>query len=235
MLRRLPVLGCPDHARPRRAAGGEPRRHRHRAGHGRRPSGSRPYRATIKRTAHGIPHITAEDFGALGFGSGYATAETSICTLADTVLTGARPAVALVRPERSATTTRSRSRRPTSRSTRSSPTCTTAGSSRSCSPTRRTGRARRRARWSRATSPASTPTCDEVGPERGHRPGVRGRGLPQAERHRPRPLVRRLPRQPARLHRRASSSRSSTPTRRPRTTRASRAADRRVGRPPTSC
>ncbi|HET7351676.1 MAG TPA: penicillin acylase family protein [Marmoricola sp.] len=46
-----------------------------------------PYRATITRTSHGIPHVVAEDFGSLGFGSGYATAETSICTLADTLLT----------------------------------------------------------------------------------------------------------------------------------------------------
>ena len=45
------------------------------------------YRATITRTQHGIPHITASDFGGLGFGSGYAAAGTTICTLADTVLT----------------------------------------------------------------------------------------------------------------------------------------------------
>ncbi|MET0837924.1 MAG: penicillin acylase family protein [Marmoricola sp.] len=45
------------------------------------------YSATITRTAHGIPHISAQDFGSLGFGSGYAAAGTSICTLADTVLT----------------------------------------------------------------------------------------------------------------------------------------------------
>jgi acyl-homoserine-lactone acylase len=45
------------------------------------------YSATITRTEHGIPHITAKDFGSLGFGSGYAAAGTSICTLADTVLT----------------------------------------------------------------------------------------------------------------------------------------------------
>jgi acyl-homoserine-lactone acylase len=44
------------------------------------------YRATITRTEHDIPHIVAEDWGSLGFGSGYAAAETSICTLADTVL-----------------------------------------------------------------------------------------------------------------------------------------------------
>src|SRR3954469_8169676 len=44
------------------------------------------YSATITRTEHGIPHITAKDFGSLGFGSGYAAAGTSICTLAHTVL-----------------------------------------------------------------------------------------------------------------------------------------------------
>jgi acyl-homoserine-lactone acylase len=46
------------------------------------------YRATIRTTAHGIPHITADGWGSLGFGSGYAAAESSICTLADTFLTG---------------------------------------------------------------------------------------------------------------------------------------------------
>src|SRR6478609_6334950 len=46
------------------------------------------YKATITRTQHGIPHITASDFGSLGFGSGYAAAGSSICTLSDTVLTG---------------------------------------------------------------------------------------------------------------------------------------------------
>ena len=51
-----------------------------------RPAGG-VYHATIKRTAHGIPHIIAKDFGSLGFGHGFATAETSICSLADTLLT----------------------------------------------------------------------------------------------------------------------------------------------------
>ncbi len=46
------------------------------------------YAATIRRTSHGIPHITADSFGDLGFGSGYAAAENSICTLADTLVTG---------------------------------------------------------------------------------------------------------------------------------------------------
>ncbi|HEY0774119.1 MAG TPA: penicillin acylase family protein [Nocardioidaceae bacterium] len=45
------------------------------------------YRATVKRTKHGIPHVVAKDFGSLGFGHGFATAETSICSLADTLLT----------------------------------------------------------------------------------------------------------------------------------------------------
>ena len=45
------------------------------------------YKAEITRTEHGIPHIVADDYGSLGFGHGYATAETSICNLADTVLT----------------------------------------------------------------------------------------------------------------------------------------------------
>lgn len=46
-----------------------------------------PYTAKIRITAHGIPHITAADWGSLGYGSGYATASSSICNLADTVLT----------------------------------------------------------------------------------------------------------------------------------------------------
>ncbi len=46
------------------------------------------YTATIERTSHGIPHVTADSWGDLGFGSGYAAAETSTCTLADTLLTG---------------------------------------------------------------------------------------------------------------------------------------------------
>ena len=46
------------------------------------------YDATITRTEHGIPHIVAEDWASLGYGHGYATAQTSICNLADTLLTG---------------------------------------------------------------------------------------------------------------------------------------------------
>ena len=46
------------------------------------------YRARITRTEHGIPHIRAKGWASLGFGSGYAAAETSICTLADVLVTG---------------------------------------------------------------------------------------------------------------------------------------------------
>ncbi|WP_139977812.1 penicillin acylase family protein [Nocardioides litoris] len=46
------------------------------------------YDATIRWTRHGVPHIRARSFGSLGYGSGYAAAESSICTLMDTVVTG---------------------------------------------------------------------------------------------------------------------------------------------------
>jgi acyl-homoserine-lactone acylase len=45
------------------------------------------YHATLRITEHGIPHITAKNFGSLGYGSGYAAAAASICTLADTMIT----------------------------------------------------------------------------------------------------------------------------------------------------
>ena len=45
------------------------------------------YQATIRRTAHNIPHITAADFGSLGYGYGYAFAEDNICAIADAYVT----------------------------------------------------------------------------------------------------------------------------------------------------
>ncbi|WP_182909102.1 penicillin acylase family protein [Microbispora sp. H13382] len=45
------------------------------------------YSATIRRTEYGIPHITAEDYGGLGFGYGYAFAQDNLCTLASWVVT----------------------------------------------------------------------------------------------------------------------------------------------------
>lgn len=43
--------------------------------------------AKITRTAHGIPHIEANDWAGLGFGYGYAVAQDNICRLADFYLT----------------------------------------------------------------------------------------------------------------------------------------------------
>jgi acyl-homoserine-lactone acylase len=45
------------------------------------------YEATIVRTAYGIPHITALDFGSLGYGYGFALASDDICTMADGYVT----------------------------------------------------------------------------------------------------------------------------------------------------
>ncbi|TQL69330.1 acyl-homoserine-lactone acylase [Nocardioides albertanoniae] len=44
------------------------------------------YDATVRITEHGIPHITAGDWGSLGYGSGWATAGEATCTLADILL-----------------------------------------------------------------------------------------------------------------------------------------------------
>ena len=44
------------------------------------------YRAAIRRTSYNIPHITADDFGSLGYGYGYAFAEDHLCSLADVVV-----------------------------------------------------------------------------------------------------------------------------------------------------
>ena len=40
------------------------------------------YKATIVRTEYGIPHITAESWGSLGFGEAYAAAEDHVCNMA---------------------------------------------------------------------------------------------------------------------------------------------------------
>jgi acyl-homoserine-lactone acylase len=45
------------------------------------------YDATVRRTALGIPHIKAGDFGSLGYGLGYAQAEDNLCTLLDDIIT----------------------------------------------------------------------------------------------------------------------------------------------------
>jgi acyl-homoserine-lactone acylase len=45
------------------------------------------YDVTIRYTEYGIPHITARDYGSLGYGYGYALAKETICTMADTYTT----------------------------------------------------------------------------------------------------------------------------------------------------
>jgi len=44
------------------------------------------YAATIHRTEGGFPHIVAQDFGSLGFGTGYAAAQDNVCLMAKNVL-----------------------------------------------------------------------------------------------------------------------------------------------------
>jgi acyl-homoserine-lactone acylase len=43
--------------------------------------------ATIRRTAHGIPHIEAKSFRGIGFGYGYAFAQDNICPIAEAYVT----------------------------------------------------------------------------------------------------------------------------------------------------
>jgi len=45
------------------------------------------YQAEIARTQYGIPHITAADYGGVGFGQAYAFAEDNLCMLADKIVT----------------------------------------------------------------------------------------------------------------------------------------------------
>ncbi len=45
------------------------------------------YRAEIRRTTGGVPHIKARDYGSLGFGTGYAYAQDQLCEMASIVTT----------------------------------------------------------------------------------------------------------------------------------------------------
>ncbi|GHG72597.1 acylase [Comamonas sp. JC664] len=44
------------------------------------------YEVTIRRTAHGVPHITGKDMGSVAYGNGYAFAQDHVCILADQIL-----------------------------------------------------------------------------------------------------------------------------------------------------
>ena len=48
--------------------------------------GNVKYSAEIRRTSYGVAHITARDYGSLGFGEGYAQAEDHLCSIADQVV-----------------------------------------------------------------------------------------------------------------------------------------------------
>ncbi len=45
-----------------------------------------PYLALVRWTSYGIPHVTAIDWGSLGYGYGYAFAHDNLCTLAQDVV-----------------------------------------------------------------------------------------------------------------------------------------------------
>src|SRR5688572_1468030 len=40
------------------------------------------YNVTVRWTAHGVPHVRAQDWGSLGYGFAYAVATDAVCTLA---------------------------------------------------------------------------------------------------------------------------------------------------------
>ena len=46
-----------------------------------------PYQVEIRRTALGIPHVKAGDWGSLGYGYGYVQAQDNLCTMADGFVT----------------------------------------------------------------------------------------------------------------------------------------------------
>src|SRR5919199_3985898 len=51
------------------------------------PSAAFAASAVIRRTAHGIPHISARDYRGVGFGYGYAFAQDDICPIAEDYIT----------------------------------------------------------------------------------------------------------------------------------------------------
>ncbi|MGJ7609398.1 MULTISPECIES: penicillin acylase family protein [unclassified Variovorax] len=51
------------------------------------PAPQGAYKAEIRRTAMGVPHIKADDWAGAGYGYGFAQAQDNLCTLADAFLT----------------------------------------------------------------------------------------------------------------------------------------------------
>lgn len=50
------------------------------------PESSRSYEADIRYTGSGVPHITANDYGSLGYGVGYDQARNNLCTLSEQLI-----------------------------------------------------------------------------------------------------------------------------------------------------
>ena len=46
-----------------------------------------PFKATVRRTSAGVPHVKADDFGGLGYGYGYVFAEDNLCIFEEELLT----------------------------------------------------------------------------------------------------------------------------------------------------
>ncbi len=46
-----------------------------------------PFKATVRRTSLGVPHVKADDLGGLGYGYGYVFAEDNLCLLEEEILT----------------------------------------------------------------------------------------------------------------------------------------------------
>ena len=61
------------------------------------------YEATIVRTAHGIPHITAKDWRGAGYGAAYAYAQDNLCLIAEEFATVAGERSLHFGPKESAT------------------------------------------------------------------------------------------------------------------------------------
>ena len=51
------------------------------------PAETSRFSAEIRRTAYGVPHIKADDFGGIGYGFGYASAEDNLCEILDRLMT----------------------------------------------------------------------------------------------------------------------------------------------------
>src|SRR5689334_9437630 len=80
-MRRMPITAIAGLAGLVAACGGSPP-----SGATHTPAGGgagAAYRATVRWTSHGVPHVQAADVGSLGFGQGYAMARAHLCVMAD--------------------------------------------------------------------------------------------------------------------------------------------------------